>query len=146
MDHIDPIIHHTGIITVITRDTIIKAVMEKVITVKEDIVENPIEENNMLTNPIEIAWDLLHIPEEQRIHTALIWDYCEEQIEEGNADTLKSFIERYYIDNTIPLMQCDKMNNITLKHYYNIWNEYADQQDVEILNLLYKEMKKRKLL
>lgn len=47
-----------------------------------------------ITNPIEIMWDLLCIPEEDRYHTAHLFDYCEEECIEG--DPLKSYVEKCY--------------------------------------------------
>jgi hypothetical protein len=47
-----------------------------------------------LINPIEIYWDLLQIPEEQRSNEASLWDYCELEIEEGF--DLYGFIERWF--------------------------------------------------
>lgn len=38
------------------------------------------EEITYCDNPIEIMWDLLKIPEEERIKTAHLFDYCEEEI------------------------------------------------------------------
>lgn len=47
-----------------------------------------------MTNPIEILWDLLCMPEEERIHTSHLYDYCEEECIEG--DPLNSYVEKYY--------------------------------------------------
>ena len=47
-----------------------------------------------ITNPIHIMWDLLCMPEEERIHTSHLYDYCEEECIEG--DPLNSYVEKYY--------------------------------------------------
>jgi hypothetical protein len=49
------------------------------------------------------------------------------------------------INHEIPLSEPEKMNFGTLVYYYNVWREYADQQDVKILSILSNEMKKRSL-
>lgn len=70
----------------IKQATPMNEVYGKIINKVNELVDivNQLQYNTINTiNPIEVMWNLLQMPEEERIRTAHLWDYCEEEVDKN---------------------------------------------------------------